>query len=129
MSDSRGNRYTAATMMRARELREAGWFYKDIAMLLERELDLRVTYKTVERWCIPDELRERRMEYQRRHRARERAQTSTPRASTPEWREARMRELRDAGMNLTAIGICSTVLWGVPLSREQAGRMLGEAAA
>ena len=113
-------RYPASMMVRARELREAGWSLRDIARLVEKETGRRPGATTVALWCYPPDRQRARRGTLNTHSARERAKRYTPNQRfTPEWKLERMRELFLRGVSYKAIGIVAGIWWGEPLSASQ----------
>lgn len=120
--DPRTNRYSMAAVMRARELHDAGWFYREIPVILERELGIRPAAKTVEAWCVVRSSRraEKRLLSQRRWAREQRAKRTRPRTDlTPEVMLAWMRALRNEGLSYHGISTVALVMWGQTLSAAQ----------
>jgi hypothetical protein len=117
--------YSARVMTRARELRKAGWGYQEIVRILQRELGVCPSWKTVERWCIPDGLADQRRSQQRKWSAEKRASADRRfRDTSPEWELARMRELNEAGLSHFAIAQVARVWWGETIGEDTVARRL-----
>jgi hypothetical protein len=119
-------RYPVSALIRARELREADWSYRKIAELIHRETGHKPAATTVALWCYPEGKRHSRREAQNHKNAVTRSANRTPRQQfSPEWKRARMIELRDRGLSFEAIGQVAGVWWGEPLSEAQVAKRLG----
>lgn len=119
-------RYPVKVMLRARELREAEWTFRDIARIIEREYGFRPSPNTVSVWCSSEDEVAKIREASRQSCARRRAAGLRPRTDrSPEWKLTRMGELRDQDLSFEAIGKVAGVWWGEPLSGEQVARRLG----
>jgi hypothetical protein len=99
-------RHDSSSMTEARTLREAGWSYRAIASLLTRR-GSPVADTTVAEWCDPEKAARRRRRNLRRmaaansQRNHGRLGAGPPRSM--EFRDARMRSLRTAGLSMNAI--------------------------
>jgi len=124
-----GRRYPVSAMVRARELHEAGWSYRRIAELVHAETGHKPAATTVALWCYPEGKLRSRREAQNHKNAVTRSANRTPRQQfSPEWKLARMSELRDRGLSFEAIGQVTGVWWGEPLSEAQVAKRLGGSA-
>ena len=120
-----GIRYPSSAVVRAIELRAAGWSFRRIASLIERETGYRPAATTVQLWCSPHAYQERLRNTRRRCDARRKALQHKPLVrTTAEWRLERMRELRDRGLSFAAIGQVAAVWWGEELSEIRVAKRL-----
>jgi hypothetical protein len=123
--DSRTNRYSVTVMVRARELREAGWEYREIPAIVGRELGIEPNLKTIERWCRPAKREAKDLRRRRDWARRKRASQRQPRTDlTPEMKLTIMQELDSRGLSARAIGQVAAVWWGEELSDRQVHRQL-----
>lgn len=104
--------YPAKAVMRARELHGAGWSISKITVLLEREFGRRPGRPTVRSWVDQEWA-----EHARRRRLADPDKrlrwTPSPRTNaSPQWKLARMRELRERGLSYLAIAAVAEVWWG-----------------
>jgi hypothetical protein len=117
-------RHTAVRMNRARELREAGWTYREIQQLLLREEGVLVHRRTIQLWCSP-EARETHQRHSRDQKARERATrnggrlTIGQRTRRPEFVLARAQALSGLGLSVPAIAKVVEFDLNVKLSEAQ----------
>jgi hypothetical protein len=119
-------RYPVSAVKRASELREAGWSFRRIAALIERETGFRPAATTVQLWCSPDAYQDRLRRMRKRCDARRKALQHKPLVRTSsEWRLARMHELADRGVSARAIGQVAAVWFGEELTEHQVRRRLG----
>jgi hypothetical protein len=121
-------RYPAKIMLRARELKLAGWKPGKIADIIQRETGMRPSPGSIRAWCeAGGRTNEQRRHDRERHRAayRRRNPRKHPRVSE-DWKLERLRELRAAGLSHWAIGEVAGVWWGEPMSDERVARALGE---
>ncbi|HEY4452342.1 MAG TPA: hypothetical protein VGN13_12205 [Solirubrobacteraceae bacterium] len=119
-------RYTSKIIARASEHVAAGWTVARTIDLLESEFGSRPHATTVRLWT--DEKYAKRHRAANRARSRRRWRETHPLApiqrTTGEWRLARMRQLRDAGLSHEAIGVVAGVWWGQELSGDTVARKL-----
>ncbi len=115
---SKGRRYPASVMRRARELRDAGWSIDAISDLVAQEHGQRPACATVLRWVDPEGSARRDRAARVRLRQR-RASTGTYRfklaghADSPEYQAAFVRALRDEGASTSGIAAtCNLLLPG-----------------
>lgn len=127
MSASTAVRHPMTMVMRARELREAGWSLKRVADHLATEFGCSPpAHNTVLRWCDPA--------YGQRHsalRTRRNRQASIKRTTfaigaktTPEYRDAFMRELAAVGVPSSSIAKVHGVVFGVPIDADRVRRLV-----
>lgn len=110
--------YRQEIVDRAKEHREAGWSLDDVARHLRREFGHAPSRTTISTWTDPAYAERRRKLI--REGERRRYVPTGRKTISPELRLERMVQLRDAGATFSSIAIVSGVLWGHPLSTEQA---------
>jgi hypothetical protein len=126
MPGSRQARYKLPVVRRAQELRRVGWTYGEIRRLLHRELGVNPGLSTVERWCIPVALAERRVVMQRVRSRRSRSRSLRPqRNRSPEWKLGRMTELVACGVPPRFVALVAGCWWGEDLTEMQVRERLG----
>lgn len=122
-----GRRYSMVVVARAKEHISAGWSAWRTCQLLEQEFGVRPNVTTVRTWTDKQYARvfaaKNRRSSQRAH---ERGVGRRPLTrTTPAWRLARMRELRDAGLSFLAISQVARVWWGEIVSDDTVRARLG----
>jgi hypothetical protein len=118
--------YPIRMKMRAIEHRRAGWKMEEIIDLLEREFGHRPVQSTLSRWC-DDAQHELDRAANTRRAAAKRAAESGGRLRLPrtdEFKLARMRGLRDAGLKDTQIAVVMAFDFGDGMSRDSVARAL-----
>lgn len=100
--------YPASAVVRARELREAGWTYKRITELLMREVGSAPHHTTLSRWCDPDQGERHRATSRARQKLRRQMHGNGGRIGlghhTPAFQEDRcVALLTTAGMRATQV--------------------------
>jgi hypothetical protein len=123
-----GVRYSAKVMARARELREAGWTYAQVADLLHQELGVRPWPETVAYWTS-ETRRRKHLHNSSVSKDRERRANGSAKVRqnvTETWKLLRIREMHSTGMSYGAIGKAAGVWWGEPLTRRQVRYLLVE---
>lgn len=124
MTATKGRRYPATVMRRARDLRAAGWSIAAISDLIEREHGTRPACQTVLRWVDP-EGSARRDERARVRLRQQRASSGTyrfrlaGRADSAEYQAAFIRALRARGASITSIAITCDLLLDGDWTRER----------
>lgn len=123
-----GLKYSASVMVRARELHAGGFGCTVIPRLLFGEFGVTPHHETILRWVRPEH-QERRFVEVRTIRARQRAANVAgfggKRQLSAEWKLARLREMRAAGVSMRSIGAVAGVWWGDALSESQVRTRLG----
>ncbi len=103
----KGRRYTVPTMVRAKQLREAGWSLDRIADLLECELGVRPHVDTIAIWTIPSRARSYEQSVKRADRRRRNANATgrMPNAArfSADFQLIRAKGLRAAGLSVEAV--------------------------
>jgi hypothetical protein len=119
--------YPVATMVRARELREAGWFPTAIRRLLEKEGHGSPSLFTIQTWTNPRYLaaHHERMQARGLERSAERSRFRLQ-GSSESYRRAFMERLRDEGVSCNGIAKVCRVVFGVPLTAHQVRYALTE---
>jgi hypothetical protein len=118
--------YPIRVKMRAIEHRRAGWTLEATIDLLEREFGHRPVQSTLSRWC-DDAQHELDRAANTRRAAVRRAAASGGRLRLPrtdEFKLARMRGLRDAGLKDTQIAVVMAFDFGDAMSRDSVARAL-----
>ena len=112
--------YPVATMLRARELREAGWYATAIRRILTDEGHGSPSLFTIQTWTNRRYLERHhdRMRTRGAARTAERARFRLQ-GSTPAYRLEFMRALRAADLSPNAIGKVCGVVFGERLSQDQ----------
>jgi hypothetical protein len=120
------NRYSTRVVLRARELKLAGWSSPKIAELLESELGLRPSAAIIRNWCSPrsekllaQDRARHRLSYRRRNPTR-----PNPRLSE-DWKNERMAMLLERELSPEDIGQVALVWWGEELTGEEVRKRLG----
>lgn len=103
----KGRRYSARTVIRACELREAGWSCAKIADFLSQELGVRPAPNTVLLWTDPKQAARQsvrvRIGHQRARRKRLTGRMPAVSNLSPEFKAIRARALRESGLSFNAI--------------------------
>jgi hypothetical protein len=118
--------HTSVSVMRARELRDAGWTYQRIAELLSEELGRTVHRRTINIWCS-DSHAENHRAWDRSYRQGLRAQSATFRlpGTSDEYRANCARALHAEGVLIPSIARVFRVLFpDQPWSRERVETLL-----
>jgi hypothetical protein len=117
-------RYPAKVLVRARELRDAGWTIARIQDFLEREHGVRPSITTVLVWVDDSFAANRRRTQRRRMR---RTHVRRPRLAVSEdWQIDRMRELHEAGFTYREVAVIARIWWGRELEEHQVRYRLGK---
>lgn len=125
-----GVRHKASAKARAIELRQAGWSLSEIRALLTRE-GVRPVPSPNTIWCWVNEKANARQNAHKRRadRARRlaRSEFRWPGVRSTDWKLARMRRLKEAGMSCAAIAIVMSIDFpDTPLSQWQVDGALRE---
>jgi hypothetical protein len=125
--DASPREYPVATMRRARDLREAGWFPTDIRRILGEEGHRQPSVMTIKLWTNDGYQQDHAQRTRRRalERSAQAARFRLPSGSEP-YRLAFMRELRAAGVPCPSIGKVCGVVFGDRLSGARVRRLLEE---
>jgi hypothetical protein len=118
--------YPIRVKMRAVEHRRAGWKIEEIIDYIEREFGHRPVQSTVSRWCDDAQHQLDRVANVRRAAARRAAESGgrLRLRRTDEFKLARMRGLRDAGLKDTQIAVVMAFDFGDGMSRDSVARAL-----
>lgn len=120
-----GRGYSAKIVIRAQRLYAAGWSIAAVQRHIEREFGMRPNWVTVKTWVNPQWAQERRTAVAKAM-VGQRAADRRPLANvTPEWKLARMREMRAHGVGFRAIGIVAGLWWGEALVEDRVRYMIG----
>ncbi|HEU4722006.1 MAG TPA: hypothetical protein VFS59_11640 [Gemmatimonadaceae bacterium] len=112
-------RHPVSMMVRAQELRDAGWATTRIGALLAREFGCPApSVNTIWCWVQPG-ARDRQTAAQRAQQRRDRAAAASfsfPGRRSPQWKLGRLRALRGQGLSLAAIAGVMRLDFGDELS-------------
>lgn len=120
--------YSAKVVSTARRLRKAGWSYRQIVEILEREHGVKPARQTVMTWT-DEEYAERTRETRRRAHRREwrdrwEFKIATGDRLSQEYREAFVRRLADEGVRPPDIARVTAVVLPEPISEDRVRYLL-----
>lgn len=118
--------HSTATLRRVYELNEAGWTPTQMLLVLADEGFDRPSLTTIYLWLRPDYRERSRVANQRRSARRSASSGSFhwPARRSPEWKLARMRVLKDAGLSCEAVATVMTLDFpDTPLTGNQVDGM------
>lgn len=113
-------RYSTRVVMRAKELKRAGWSAPKIVGIIEAEMGVRPHPGSVYAWCSGNG-KGRTLAAARNARVRKRqSYEKKPRLRvSDDWVLERMGELRAAGLSFRAVALAAGVWWGDSLTEDQ----------